>query len=183
MELIEGETLAETLRQGPCRLTRRCASARQIAAALEAAHDRGHHPSRSEARQYQDQAGRQRQGARLRPGQSRDRRVSADPRSTRRPSPPAPPKTALILGTAAYMSPEQARGKPVDKRADIWAFGCVAVRNAHGQASVRGQFARRCPWRSREERAGLERPASRHAEARAVVDPPLSPERHGSPAP
>ena len=49
---------------------------------------------------------------------------------------PAMTMAGMILGTAAYMSPEQARGKPLDKRADIWAFGCVLVRDTGGQARV-----------------------------------------------
>ena len=69
--------------------------------------------------------------------------VRRDRRRARRMSPtittPAMTQAGMILGTAAYMSPEQARGKPVDKRADIWAFGCVLFEMLVGRKAFAGE--------------------------------------------
>ena len=69
MELVEGEDSSQRIARGPIPLDEALPIAKQIAEALEAAHEQGHHPSRSEAREHQGPARRHGEGARLRPGQ------------------------------------------------------------------------------------------------------------------
>ena len=139
LELIEGPTLADRLAQGPMPLAEALPVALQIVDALEAAHEQGivHRDLKPS-------------NIKLRP----DGTVkvldfglakAADPaRSgvdlTRSPTLMSPAATQLgfIIGTAAYMSPEQAKGKPADKRADIWAFGCVLFEMLAGTRAFAG---------------------------------------------
>ena len=134
-ELVDGPTLAERLAQGPVPLAQAVGIARQIADALDAAHSQGIiHRDLKPA------------NIKLRPdgtvkvldfglAKSVD---SADVDAAHSPTITALTRSGIILGTAAYMSPEQARGKAVDKRADIWAFGCVVLRDAQRRLTFCG---------------------------------------------
>ena len=140
LELVEGPTLAERIAQGPIPIEEASPIARQIAEALEAAHEKGIvHRDLKPANIKLTPDG---QVKVLDFGLAKltdPSNVSNDPGLlTMSPTMVSPAVThtrqgyggpmthaGVILGTAAYMSPEQARGKPVDRRADIWAFGCV----------------------------------------------------------
>jgi serine/threonine protein kinase/Tol biopolymer transport system component len=137
MELVEGETLAERITQGAIPLDEALGIAKQIADALEAAHEKGI--------THRD----------LKPGNIKIKpdgvvkvldfglakmggtsAVGADsPTFTMQ----SPTQAGVILGTAAYMAPEQARGKPIDRRADIWAFGVVLYEMLSGRQAFAGE--------------------------------------------
>jgi serine/threonine-protein kinase len=125
LELVEGDTLAERIARGPIELDETLAIARQIADALEAAHDRGVvHRDLKPANIKITPEGKVKV---LDFGLAKmaERDASAVGLSVSPTLSVHATRDGVILGTAAYMSPEQARGKPVDRRTDIWAFGCV----------------------------------------------------------
>jgi eukaryotic-like serine/threonine-protein kinase len=142
MELVEGPTLADRIANGPIPVDEALSIAKQIAEALEAAHEQGivHRDLKPAnvkltpdgkvkvldfglAKAYSEESATQ-SGADL----------SNSPTLAR-----AGTEAGMILGTPAYMSPEQARGKPVDKRTDIWAFGCVFYEMLTGGPAFPGE--------------------------------------------
>jgi len=126
MELVEGSTLADRMMHGAIPVDEALPTAKQIADALEAAHERGIvHRDLKPANIKLRSDGTVKVldfGLAKAVGPAAGVR-HASQRATN--TAPAVTATGMIVGTAAYMSPEQARGKAVDKRTDIWAFGCV----------------------------------------------------------
>ena len=139
MELVEGETLGERHRPRSDPDRRGVGDRRQIAEALEAAHEPGHRPSRSETRQHQDHAPtgtvKVLDFGLAKPMRSRARRTCGLSQSPTLASATIP---GVILGTAAYMSPEQAKARAADARSDIWAFGCVLYEMLAGRPAFAG---------------------------------------------
>ncbi|HKS96045.1 MAG TPA: protein kinase [Terriglobia bacterium] len=139
MELVEGTTLSERLKYGPLPLDDSLGFARQIAEALEAAHDHGFiHRDLKPANVKIAADG----AVKVLDFGLAKALTADDPASSVSNSPTltiAATQAGVILGTAAYMSPEQAKGKSVDRRADIWAFGCVLYEMLSGAQAFTGE--------------------------------------------
>ena len=141
MELVEGEDLSVSIRRGAIPMAEALTIARQICEALEAAHDNGvvHRdlkPANIKVRP---------DGAVKVLDFGLAKALASDATSTSAQAMNSPTLTAratelgVILGTAAYMAPEQAKGRPVDRRADVWAFGCVLYEMLTGQRAFEGE--------------------------------------------
>src|SRR5438132_6073471 len=139
MELVEGPTLADRLASGPIPIDETLAIARQMAAALEAAHERGiiHRDIKPANIKVTDDATVKVLDFGLAKVFADEAPAAAD--LSHSPTLIKGTQAGVILGTAAYMSPEQAKGKPVDKRSDVWAFGCVLFEMLTGRQSFSGE--------------------------------------------
>jgi serine/threonine protein kinase len=139
MELIEGPTLGELIAAEPMPIGEALPIARQIAEALEFAHERGivHRdlkPANIKLTQEHQVKILDSGLAKALEGEASQADVAKSPTLTAQGT-----QAGMILGTAGYMSPEQAKGKSVDRRADIWAFGCVLYEMLTGKQAFESE--------------------------------------------
>ena len=139
MELVEGPTLAERIKQGGIPLEEALPIAKQICEGLEYAHERGviHRDLKPANIKITPDGGVKLLNFGLATELESDETagdISNSPTISRLAT-----QAGIILGTAAYMSPEQAKGKAVDRRTDIWAFGCVLYEMLTGKHAFDGE--------------------------------------------
>ena len=144
LELVDGSTLADLIRQGPIRTEEALTIARQVADALEAAHEKGIiHRDLKPANIALTANGHVKVldfGLAKLSDAAADRLPESHSTLSQSPTITTPGMTAagVILGTAAYMSPEQAKGRVADRRSDVWAFGCVLYEMLTGHRAFKG---------------------------------------------
>jgi serine/threonine-protein kinase len=143
LELVEGPTLSDRLARGPIRTEEALSIARQIALALQAAHEQGvvHRDLKPANLKAPDEGPLKVLDfglAKLNDESGATDSSSGSPKLPSNTPSPAMSADGSILGTPAYMSPEQALGKGVDKRTDIWAFGCVLFEMLTGTRAFAG---------------------------------------------
>ena len=138
LELVEGPTLADRIAKGPIPLDEALPIAKQIAEALEAAHEAGviHRDLKPANIKVREDGTVKVLDFGL--AKALDTAPAGDPSQSPTLT-AAATQMGVIMGTAAYMSPEQARGKPVDKRTDIWAFGVVLYEMLAGARPFQGE--------------------------------------------
>jgi serine/threonine protein kinase len=149
MELVPGQTLADRIQAGPMPLGEILAAFVQIAAGLEAAHEQGivHRDLKPANIKIADDGRVKILDFGLSKASATAAPVSAEAETSPVGAPQSPQengeitRNGLVLGTPAYMSPEQARGKPVDRRTDIWAFGCCLYEALAGARPFEGETA------------------------------------------
>jgi serine/threonine-protein kinase len=139
MELVSGETLADRIARGALSVQEAVPIFRQIAEALECAHEKGVvHRDLKPANVKVTAEGQVKVLdfglAKALGSESAGTELSQSPTFARGRT-----QSGVILGTAAYLSPEQARGKPVDKRTDVWSFGCVLYEALTGRRAFDGE--------------------------------------------
>ncbi len=208
MEIVEGEDLAERIARGAVPIDEALGIARQIAEALEAAHEKGiiHRDLKPANIKLREDGTVKVLDFGL--AKALDQAPSLKPQADNSPTitSPALTQAGLILGTPAYMSPEQARGKAVDTRADIWAFGCVVFEMLAGRPPFDGEttadtlaavLEREPDWRRLPDATPdaivrlLQRCLEKDShsrirdigDARIDIDDALAPDRHASPRP
>jgi serine/threonine protein kinase len=137
MELVEGETVADRLRRGALPIDEALPLAAQIAQALEAAHEKGIVHRDLKPANIKIAAGGKAKVLDFGLAKCFEATVASLDLANS-PTALATTSPGLILGTAAYMSPEQARGAPVDTRTDIWALGCILYEMLTGRPAFGG---------------------------------------------
>ena len=140
MELVEGDDLSQRIARGPIPLDEALLIAKQFADALEAAHEQGIIHRDLKPANIKVRADGTVKVLDFGLAKAIEPAVSSSPSNSMSPTitTPAMTQTGMILGTAVYMAPEQARGKTVDRRADIWSFGVVVFEMLTGRRAFGG---------------------------------------------